>query len=284
MLSANEFKQIIESKHTLSPDEERQVFAYYEENHTTEVRNQIALKNDLLIKKIANGYGHLGVELEELFQEGYFGLMIAIDRFDYKAGFKFSTYASHWINNVIGRYIINNGHMIRLPVYLKDLTISIYKLQKQYEQEHGCRPTEAYLAEKLGVSIEQIQKAQQAAKSNEVTSLNVPVGENKESGDTELISMIPDSQNDIADSVIRDLDLEKLNKILENVLTLRETVVLNLRYGLNNERKMTLMEIGELYGLTRERIRQIEASALRKLSRSRYRNELRSMIESIENG
>ena len=260
MLSANEFKQIMQSKHTLSPDEERQVFAYYEENHTTEVRNQIALKNDLLIKKIANGYGHLGVELEELFQEGYFGLMIAIDRFDYKAGFKFSTYASHWINNVIGRYIINNGHMIRLPVYLKDL------------------------AEKLGVSIEQIQKAQQAAKSNEVTSLNVPVGENKESGDTELISMIPDSQNDIADSVIRDLDLEKLNKILENVLTLRETVVLNLRYGLNNERKMTLMEIGELYGLTRERIRQIEASALRKLSRSRYRNELRSMIESIENG
>lgn len=280
MLTTKRFNELMNQSKTLTPEEETSVFEYYNAHKTQDVRNQIALKNKGLIWSVVNVYSHLGIDREDLFQEGFFGIVTAIDKFDYLAGYKFSTYAMHWIRNTVSRYILNFGHTIRLPVHISEKCMRIQALQKEYEQKYGVMPTNEYLASKLDMDVKSVQKIMLAVRENDILSLNRTIGTETDEG-TEMITCIPSSKMDIADEAVINVSVAGLDSILDRVLTEKEKTVISYRYGLITGDTMTLEEVGKLFGLTRERIRQIEVKALRKLASCRDREALHSMMECL---
>ncbi len=240
-----------------------------------EARDRLIKANSRLVISIAKKYRNHGVSFSDLIQEGNIGLMRAVDKFDYKRGFKFSTYATWWIRQSITRAIADQGRMIRLPVHASDKVNRLAQVARKLEQETGRNPTAAELAQELGTSETKVENLLQ--RSRQPLSL-----EKQLSGETEttLGDLIPDDTAlSPSEAVSRRLLTEEVASAM-SALTPREVEVLSLRFGLKDGQGHTLDEIGEELGFTRERIRQLEMQALRKLRDSNATQHLHAYLEN----
>ncbi len=235
-----------------------------------EARDHLIKANTRLVVSIAKRYMGRGVHFLDLIQEGNLGLMKAVEKFDYTRGFRFSTYATWWIRQTITRAIADQGRTIRVPVHMSDRIRHLYKVARQLEQEHGRKPTPEEIAAKMDLEPRKVQWMLKV--SWRPLSLERPVGEEE---DSELGSFIEDDTTPTpTQSAYQNLLREKVEEVL-STLTPREARILRLRFGLQNGRQYTLEEVGQKFGLTRERIRQIEGKALRRLRHPRRSRQLR---------
>ena len=236
-------------------------------------REHLIKANTRLVVSIAKKYIGRGVPFLDLIQEGNLGLMKAVEKYDYRRGFRFSTYATWWIRQTITRAIADQGRTIRVPVHMSDRIRRLYKAARDLEQIHGRKPTPAEIAAELNLEPRKVQWMLKV--SWRPLSLERPVGEEE---DTELGAFIEDDTTPTpTQSAYQHLLKEKVEEVLAT-LTPREARILRLRFGLQNGRSYTLEEVGQKFGLTRERIRQIEGKALRRLRHPRRSRQLRDYL------
>ncbi len=238
-------------------------------------RKKLIESNFRLVVSIANKYRGANMAFSDLMQEGNIGLIKAADKFDYNRGFRFSTYATWWIRQAITRAIADQGRTIRLPVHLWEKVNTMTRVTQQLVQELGRKPTSAEIAERMKTRPEKIEQLVKIAQ--QPASLESPIGDE---GDASLGDFIPDEETMApADSVSKQLLSEEMQEALHS-LTPREERILELRFGLKDGQMHTLEEVGAKMGYTRERIRQIEAIALRKLRHPSRSRRLRGYLEN----
>jgi RNA polymerase primary sigma factor len=232
-----------------------------------EARQRFIRANLRLVVSIARKYQGQGLPFLDLVQEGNIGLMRAVELFDWRRGFKFSTYATWWIRQAITRAIADRGRQIRLPVHVHDQIRKLRRTFVQYSQRMGRDPTPEELGTALGLPIEEIDRLLEAER-REPVSLQAPVGEDTELGD--LLEQADEQSplDQVEDAMLR----EEIGQAVANVLDTRERRVIALRYGLGNGHAMSLRDVGKQMGLSGERVRLIEREALRKLRNSEIIN------------
>ena len=244
------------------------------ENNDDEAKQELAEANLRLVVSIAKRYVGRGMSFLDLIQEGNMGLMKAVDKFDYRLGFKFSTYATWWIRQAITRAIADQARTIRIPVHMVETINKLIRIQRQLLQDLGREPTPEEIGAEMDMSTDKVREILKIAQ--EPVSLETPIGEED---DSHLGDFIEDKD---ATSPEQHASYELLKEQLEEVLdtlTDREENVLRLRFGLNDGRTRTLEEVGRVFGVTRERIRQIEAKALRKLRHPSRSNQLKDFLD-----
>ena len=258
----------------LLTNEEEQELAILVEQGDTEAKQRLAEANLRLVVSIAKRYVGRGMQFLDQIQEGNMGLMKAVDKFDYTKGFKFSTYATWWIRQAITRAIADQARTIRIPVHMVETINKLVREQRNLLQELGQDPTPEQIAERMDMTPDKVREILKIAQ--EPVSLETPIGEED---DSHLGDFIEDEviENPV-DYTTRVVLREQLDEVLDT-LTDREENVLRLRFGLDDGKMRTLEDVGKVFNVTRERIRQIEAKALRKLRHPSRSKPLRDFIE-----
>ena len=271
MRDAQEAKEALQNE-DLTPE----VRASYEAvvKQGNKARKRLIEANLRLVVSIAKKYVNKGMQFLDLIQEGNMGLMKAVEKFDYTKGFKFSTYATWWIKQSITRAIADQARTIRIPVHMVETINKAGRVSRQLLQELGREPTPEEIAEKMGVPVEKINEIQKI--SQDPVSLEKPIGEEE---DSKMIDFIEDNDTPSPSALSEATMLnDKLNEVLAT-LTPRENEVIRRRYGLDDGKPKTLEEVGREFNVTRERIRQIEAKALRKLRHPGRAKKLKDFLD-----
>ncbi|MFW6104274.1 MAG: sigma-70 family RNA polymerase sigma factor [Candidatus Bipolaricaulota bacterium] len=263
----------------LTRQEEVQLAQQIEEGDQA-AKQELATANLRLVISIAKKYRNFGLSFLDLIQEGNLGLMKAVEKFDWRKGYKFSTYATWWIRQAILRAITNRSRTIRVPAHMSELIRDINKVERQYLQEHGEEPQPKEIAEELDIPKEKVRRAKKTAQRT--TSLDKPLNEEGDSsgvlGDIMADDSLPNPEEESLQSLLKD----ELKKLLHEVLTDRERRILQLRYGLEDYHPRTLNEVGKVFGISRERVRQIQKQAINKLKSPKVKNKLRAYMETYQ--
>ena len=258
---------------TFSEDEEKEIFRKYnnaiDEKEKIKISQEIVTANLKLVVSIAKKYVKPSYSILDVIQDGNIGLMKAIDKYDLNRGYKFSTYATWWIKQSITRALSEKSRMIRLPVHICELIRKVTANREKLAYELGREPSDDELAKSLGISVQRLKEV--TTSINDPISLQTPVGEED---DESIESFVPDETHSIEEDYYK-IELKDLFSDIFSTLSPREQKVIKLRFGIDNDKILTLEEVGNVLGVTRERVRQIESKVLRKLKKNK---NLRSFI------